>query len=330
VPELREGDPLFRAISRVVLAAVLGVLAPVTFAIPALAASPNVTLNVSASPSPSVSPGKAVMFIADLTYRGFSQSNHSTASASAPGGTFLDSWVGGVECGSQSCSLGSLAGSGTLQLLFLYEAPATGSLTGTVTMTTSESARGNTFSRSATVAVESNLDLGVAMLLPDASYPGFDLATVGTGLTGLISSDDPLTNNPHGTQLTFPGAAAQGTFATIQDIAAEDSPCPRSFKSASKCFGQGSYLSVLGGADVSPYLKVTAAWSVGELRNGVSEKTIQIVHIFGSTAQVISTICSSEDPGASELPCRTVGTLASDGTILVTSYVQHNGLIKGW
>jgi hypothetical protein len=322
VPELREGDPLFRAISRVALAAVLGVLAPVSFAIPALAASPNVTLSVVASPSGQVSPDKAVMFIANIGFKGFSQSNHASATSSAPGATFLDSWVGGVECGAESCSLGSLAGTGTLQLLFLYEAPPIGTVTGTVTMTTSESAHGNTFSRNATVTVESNLDLAVATLLPDALYPTLDLATVDTQLTGLN------TTNTHGTQLTFPGAAAQGTLAAIADVA---KGCPATFKSAAKCFGQGSELSVLEGANVVPYLQVTSAWGIAEQRNGVSEKTIQIVHIWDdNTAHIISNICSSGPSSAADLPCRTVGILASDGTILVTSYVQHNGLIKGW
>jgi len=308
---------VLRAISRVTLAAILGVLAPASLAIPALAASPNVTLNVSASPAPNVSPGKAVLLIADLTYRGFSQSNHSTATSSAPGATFLDSWVNGVECGAESCPIGSLTGTGSMQLLFLYEAPLSGTVTGRVQVTTSQSS-GNTFAETASVFVESNLDLGVATLLPATTYP--TLATVDTGLTDLGSA------NPHGTQLTFPGAAAQGTLATIQDVVAG---CPASFKSASKCFGQGSDLSVLSGADVSPYLKVTVAWSAGELPNGVSEKTIQVVHIFGNTSQVTSKPCSLAPPTASELPCRTAGSL--DGTtVLVTLYLKHNGLIKGW
>jgi hypothetical protein len=320
---------VFRAISRVALVAVLGVLAPASLAVPVLAISPNVTLKVSASPSPQVSPNKAVMFIAQMTYTGFSQSNHASASSSAPGAIFVNSWINGAECQAESCSLGSLVGGGSAQLLFLYRAPASGSVTGTISVTTSEGSRGNTFSDHATVGVEANIDLGVARLLPESVYPG--LATVDTGLTGLISTDDPLTNNPHGTQLTYPGAAAQGTLATVQDLAAEDSPCPRSFKSASKCFGGGSYLSVPDVLTAVPYLKVTAAWSAGELRNGVNEKTIQVVHIFDGTAHLISTFCSSATPGASELPCRLAGYLDPDDgtTVLVPVYLTHNGLIKG-
>jgi hypothetical protein len=314
---------VFRAISRVALVAVLGVLAPASLAVPVLAISPNVTLKVSASPSPQVSPNKAVMFIAQMTYTGFSQSNHASASSSAPGAIFVNSWINGAECQAESCSLGSLVGGGSAQLLFLYRAPASGSVTGTISVTTSEGSRGNTFSDHATVGVEANIDLGVARLLPESVYPG--LATVDTGLTGLGSG------NPHGTQLTYPGAAAQGTLATVQDLAAEDSPCPRSFKSASKCFGGGSYLSVPDVLTAVPYLKVTAAWSAGELRNGVNEKTIQVVHIFDGTAHLISTFCSSATPGASELPCRLAGYLDPDDgtTVLVPVYLTHNGLIKG-
>lgn len=312
---------MFRAISRVALAVVLGALAPISLTMPVLAVSPNVTLTVSTSPSGQVSPNKGVMFIGEMTYTGFSQSNHATATSSAPGATFLNSWVGGIQCAAESCSLGSLAGGGSVQLLFLYQAPSSGSVTGTVTVTTSESPRGNTRRAGATVRVESNLDLGVATLLPETLYAG--LSTVDTGLTSLT------TTNTHGTQLTFPGAAAQGTLATISDV---PTGCPGTFKSAAKCFGQGSALSVLAGADVATYLKVTSAWGLSEQRNGVSEKTIQIVHIWDDgTAHVISTVCSSEPPAdAAALPCRTVGTVTADGTILVTLYLAHNGLIKGW
>lgn len=329
-PSFVKGIPVLRAISRVAFAAILGVLMPVALAVPVLAASPNVQVAVSASPSPSVSPGKAVLFIVDVTYTGSSTVNHVNAASSAPGGTFLKSWVDGVACNAESCSLGSLSGGGdTARLLFLYQAGAEGTaVTDTVTVTTGEgpndspnASHQDTFTNFASVTVENNVDLGVATLLPESVLAG--LATVDTGLTGLGTA------NPHGTQLTFPGAAAQGTLATIKDVAGAGAACPASFKSASKCFGQGSDLSVLGGADVSPYLKVTVAWSAGELPNGVSEKTIQIVHIFGNTSQVISKACSSATPAASELPCRTAGTL--DGTtVLVTLYLKHNGLIKGW
>jgi len=327
-PSFVKGTPVLRAISRVVLAAILGVLMPVALAVPILAASPSVQVAVSASPSPNVSPGKAVLFIVDVTYTGSSTVNHVDAASSASTGTFLKSWVDGVPCDAQSCSLGSFAGgSDSARLLFLYQAGAVGTVvTDTITVTTGEgpndsshASHQDTFSNFASVTVEDNLDLGVATLLPESILAG--LATVDTGLTGLGAA------NPHGTQLTFPGAAAQGTLATIRDVPA--AVCPASFKSASKCFGQGSDLSVLGGADVSPYLKVTVAWSAGELPNGVSEKTIQIVHIFGNTSQVISKTCSSAPPAASELPCRTAGSL--DGTtVLVTLYLKHNGLIKGW
>ena len=318
---------MLRAISRVALAAILGVLMPVALAIPVLAASPMVQVGVSASPSPNVSPGKAVLFVVDVTYSGSSTVNHVDAASSASSGTFLKSWVDGVPCNAQSCSLGSFAGGGdSARLLFLYQAGAVGTVvTDTITVTTGEgpndsshASHQDTFGGSASVNVENDSDLGVATLLPDSVFPG--LATVDTGLTGLGTA------NPHGTSLTFPGAAPQGTLAAVLDVVAG---CPASFKSASKCFGQGSDLSVLSGADVSPYLKVTVAWSAGELPSGVSEKTIQIVHIFGNTSQVISKTCSSATPAASELPCRTAGSL--DGTtVLVTLYLKHNGLIKGW
>ena len=332
---------MLRAISRVALAAILGVLMPVALAIPVLAASPMVQVGVSASPSPNVSPGKAVLFVVDVTYSGSSTVNHVDAASSASSGTFLKSWVDGVPCDAQSCSLGSFAGgSDSATLLFIYRAGASGSVTDTVTVTTGEGSNDSSnashtdtfYGYSDPIGVETDINLGVATLLPDALFPGFDLGTVDTGLDGLGSG------NPHGTQLTFPGAAAQGTLATIKDVKAEDSPCPATFKSAAKCFGGGSDLSVLFGADVSPYLKVTVAWSAGELRKGVSEKTIQIVHIFrppgtnADTVQVISNICSLPTPAATELPCRTAGRLSTDGTgtVLVTLYLKHNGLIKGW
>jgi hypothetical protein len=324
-----KGISLFRATFRVALAAVLGVLAPTSLALPVLAASPNVQVTVTVSPSPSVSPSTAILFTAQVTYDGSSMVNRVNAASSAPGATFLRSWVNGVPCDKQTCSLGSFsAPHASAQLLFLYQAPVSGgvSVTGTVTVTTGEgpndssnASHQDTFADDVTIPVEDQLDLGIATLLPDSVYPG--LATVDTGLGNLGSG------NPHGTQLTFPGAAAQGTLATIQDV---DANCPAFFKSAAKCFGQGSYLSVPNVDPADPYLKVTAAWSAAELRKGVTEKTIQIVHIFGSTAQVISKICSSTPPDTTELPCRTVGTVATDGTVSVTLYLKHNGLIKGW
>ena len=66
-PSFVKGTPVLRAISRVALAAILGVLMPVALAVPILAASPSVQVAVSASPSPNVSPGKAVLFIVDYT-----------------------------------------------------------------------------------------------------------------------------------------------------------------------------------------------------------------------------------------------------------------------
>ena len=319
---------MFRAMSRVALATVLGVLAPASLAVPVFAASPSVLVTVTASPSPSVSPGKAVLFIADVAYTGSSTVNHVTAVSSASGATWLRSWVDGVACSSESCSLGTFAGGGdSARLLFLYQADLSGSVVNTVTVTTGEgtndsshASHSDTFpGTSPTVGIEQDINFGVATLLPESVDPA--LATVDTGLTGLGSG------NPQGTQLTFPGAAAQGTLATIRDVS---QACPASFKSAAKCFGQGSALSVLGGADVVPYLRVTSAWGLSEQRNGVSEKTIQIVHIWDDgTAHVISTICSSTT-APTQLPCRTVGTLTADGTILVTSLLQHNGLIKGW
>jgi hypothetical protein len=314
-----------------------------TTAIPAAAASPDVSVVTTATPT-SVTVGHAIGYIVNVANDGGNTLNHVTlmgeiqTSAGDPSDAFeyLGAFTDGVRASQCTqppatdafCDFGQLAANTPApKITFYYVAPTAADTYQFVP--SAHVSEGGTDSGNA-----SHVDTFPDPLVPIVTqvlpveqdrvrgHAILDMRTFTTGLDTLG------TGNPHGTTVLIPSATAE---VTVRDLPSGNSEvtCPTVLTT---CFGQGSAIDVGDGGTIAGGIKVTMRWDVSELPKGMTEKKIRIAHLLGGQAfEAVEAQCVFVGGVPQNMPCLDGAPVKlADKDIQATFYLASNRVSRGY
>jgi hypothetical protein len=309
---------------RAALAAVLVLITVV----PAAAASPDVRITTTSSPT-SVTVGLVVAYPITVTNMSGRTLNHVDLTGSTSLNLeFLGSAPAGA-CPNAICDFGTMRAKDVRSVTFYYRAPSTttpSSFVFTATAHVSEGAGDNpgashqdTFDFPITtivLAINPNLVRGHAFGTDRIFDTG--LTTLGTG-------------NPHGTKVRIPVANVEVTAADLPptDPAVQ---CPPVLTT---CFGWGSSLSVGDGGPIPGGIEVTTRWDYSELSSvspPMSAKKLHVAHLLGGGQfREVTGICTFVAGVPTNMPCfSTPPTDLPDKDVFAVYWLDFNRVTRGY
>ena len=315
-----------------------------TSIVPASAASPEVSVVTTASPT-SVTVGNAIGYIVNVANEGGNTLNHvtlsgeirTTAGQLSADFEYLGAFTGASrapECSQPPaadafCDFGQLAArTPAPEITFYYEAPATaGTWNFFPIARVSEGAGDNdnashvdTFPNPLVPIVTDVLQVSDNLVRGHAILPGPAYRTFSTGLDALT------TGNPHGTKVRIPSANAE---VTVRDVVGTEAACPPQLTT---CFGQGSALDVGDGSTIPGGIEVTMRWDFSELPKGMTPQKLRVAHLLTATTfeQVIGT-CTFVAGVPTNMPCFSVAPFKlADKDIQATFWLASNRVSRGY
>jgi Domain of unknown function DUF11 len=293
---------------------------------------PNICVDIvgnpaTVPPSEPDEPPHFVLYSAQVVNDGPQASTHVTADLELSGGLRLVSATPSVgSCsvdGNPTCTLGRLAGGGTVTIEFVaqvpeFEADASATLTASFDETANDGPiadpKQDTVSSTENTTIE-DLEGTAASFVPQGASAS--LTTDPTG-TGVATPSDPLIGGAVITDSPI------SVTALIDEVALSLS-CPRKVICPS---GDWFHADIPGTFD--PPLAFPLRWDGSLFSSPPSPRKFSLVYtacLDGCKLEIISNRCSSPAPAASELPCLT-GVAKLDGDIVATLISDHNGWMK--
>jgi Domain of unknown function DUF11 len=276
-------------------------------------------------PSEPDEPPHFVSYSAQVVNNGPQAATHVTADLELSGGLVLVSATPSAgSCsvdGNPTCTLGRIAGGGTVTIEFvarvpLGEGPASAKLTASFDETANDGPtadpKQDTVSSTENTTIE-ELEGTAASFVPQGASAS--LTTDPSG-TGVASPGDPLIGDAHIT------SAPTSVVALIEEVAAPVS-CPRRVI----CRG-GDWLFASIPGTYFPPLAFPLRWDASLIPSGLTAKKFALIYtecLDDCPLQVISKRCTSASPSASELPCLTGVAKLADGDWRATLLSEHNG-----
>lgn len=335
---------MFRArASRLPARAALVLSLLLTSAMPAAAASPDVSVETTATPT-SVTVGHAIGYIVNVANDGGNTLNHVTLTgeiqtqAGEPSDAFeyLGAFTGSTrapECSQPPatdalCDFGQLpANTPAPEITFYYVAPdaaATYFFVPTAHVSEGGTDSGNASHVDTFPNPPAPIETQVLPVEQDR-VRGHAILGMRTFTTGL---DTLGTGNPHGTTVNIPSAVAE---VTVRDLLSTDAEvqCPAELTT---CFGQGSAIDVGDGGTIAGGIKVTMRWDVSELPKGMTEKKIRIAHLLGGQLwEPVSAQCTFVGGVPQNMPCLDGAPIKlADKDIQATFYLASNRVSRGY
>ena len=307
--------------SRFSARAAIGAALFLTSVMPAAAASPDIMVTTTSSPT-TVTVGLVVAYPITVT-NGSGQTLNQVSLDGSPSVSLA--YLGHAPAGACSsttptCLLGTLRAGEVRNVTLYFRAPSTpGSFTFTATVHVNPApGHQDTFPIVIPTGV---LDIGQDLVRGHAF--GAD-RTFTTGLTSLG------TGNPHGTTVRIPSATTEVTTADLPPTS-PDVQCPPALTT---CFGWGSSLSVGNGGIIPGGIEVTTRWDYSELPNGMTEKKLRVAHLTGTGpngyTQVTGT-CNFVGGVPTNMPCFSVAPFRlADRDIQATYWLASNRVTRGY
>lgn len=294
-------------------------------AVPASAASPDVRITTTSSPT-SVTVGHVVAYPITVTNMSTRTLNHVELTGSTSVSlAFLGSDPAGA-CPQATCDFGTMRAGDVRSVTFYYRAPSTTSPSSFVFTAAVLVSEGDTDSPGSPnqdtfeIAITTNVLAVNADLVRGHAF-GTD-RTFDTGLTTLGIG------NPHGTKVRIPSA-------TVEVMAADLPPtdpavqCPPELTT---CFGWGSFQSVGDGGIIAGGIEITTRWDVSELPKGMTYKKLRVAHLLGNNQyrQVTGT-CTFVGGVPTNMPCFSVAPFQlPDKDIQATYWLDFNRVTRGY
>jgi hypothetical protein len=305
--------------SRLAWRAALAATLVLTTVVPATAASPDVKVETTSSPT-SVTVGLVVAYPITVTNMSGQTLNHVVLNGSTSVSVeFLGAIGTGCSTAAPTCDFGTMRAGEVKSATFYYRAPSTrGSFVFTATAEINPApGHQDSFPKPITTNV-----MPVQIDLVRGHAFGAD-RVFDTGLTTLGEG------NPHGTKVRIPAATVEVTAADLppNDPAVQ---CPPAI--AETCFGWGSSLTVGNGGIIPGAIEVTTRWDASELPKGMTYKKLRVAHLLGPDqfAQVTG-MCNFVDGVPNNMPCFSVAPFGwPDKDIQATYWLASNRVTRGY
>jgi hypothetical protein len=296
-----------------------------TTVVPATAASPDVVITTTSSPT-SVTVGLVVAYPITVTNMSGRTLNHVdlVGSTSLPL-AFLGSAPAGA-CPNAVCDFGMMRAGDVRSVTFYYRAPPTASPSSFVFTATAHVSEGGSDNPGAGHQDTFEFPITTNVLAVNANLVrGHAFGTDRTFDTGTQTLD---TGNPHGTKVRIPGANVEVTAADLPptDPAVQ---CPTTLTT---CFGWGSSLNVGSGGIIPGGIEVTTRWDLSELPKGMTAKKLRVAHLLGNNQFApVTGMCIFVDGVPNNMPCFSVAPFAwPDKDIQATYWLASNRVTRGY
>jgi Domain of unknown function DUF11 len=294
---------------------------------------PNICVDIvgnpaTVPPSEPDEPPHFVLYSAQVVNDGPQASTHVTADLELSGGLVLVSATPSVgSCsvdGNPTCTLGRLAGGGTVTIEFVaqvpeFEADASATLTASFDETANDGPiadpKQDTVSSTENTTIE-DLEGTAASFVPQGASAS--LTTDPTG-TGVATAADPLIGQAVITSSPI------ATTALIDEVNAT-LPCPKKVI----CRGGDLFHADIPGT-FDPPLAFPLRWDSTLIPSSLTAKKFALIYtecLEGCRLQVITSRCTSATPPASALPCLSGVAKLPDGDWVATLLNSHNGYMK--
>jgi hypothetical protein len=311
---------MFRArASRFVWRTAIALVLIVASAVPAAAASPDIRVTTTSSPT-SVTVGFVVAYPITVTNMSGQTLNHVdlTGSSSASLAYLGAAPVGACSPSQPACDLGTLRAGEVKNVTMYFRAPAAPDafvFTATVHVNPAPGHQ-DTF--------EIAIPTDVLAVSPDL-VRGHAFGTDRTFTTGLTTLG---TGNPHGTSVRIPSAT---TEVTVADLPPTD-PAVQCPTGLTTCFGWGSFLAVGDGGTIAGGIEVTTRWDYSELPSGMTYRKIRVAHLLGGGQyQQVTGTCNFAGNVPTNMPCFSVPPFQQpDKDIQATYWLASNRVSRGY